>query len=132
LAGIIDGEGTIGIYYSKKQNIYRLKIYVVNTNKELITWIQDTFGGYVYSRESNKGWKTRYEWHCKDISDDILKKVFPYLIVKKQQAKIAIAFRKTHQHHGHNLSPKLKELRKSLWVEVKKLNTRGSGMSVKG
>jgi hypothetical protein len=30
LDGIIDGEGTIGLYWHKSRNSYRVKIYVVN------------------------------------------------------------------------------------------------------
>ena len=126
LAGVIDGEGTIGIYHNKKRNEYRLKVYVVNTDERLIRWLQDNFGGYVYSRVSvkNPHWKRKYEWHLLD-DELLLEKILKYLVVKQENAKLGIEFRKTFQNKkSFRLSNKIKEKRKNICSEMQKLNHR--------
>jgi len=119
LAGIIDGEGTIGIYYHKGRNSYRVKIYVVNTYKPLIDWLGSVFGGFVYQR-THKTWKTKYEWHLGEDAMDLLKSLIPYLKIKKEQALTAIEFREKF---------KQKELRQEFYLKMKQLNSRSFDMA---
>ena len=121
LAGIIDGEGTIYIQHTQRGE-YRLKLYVVNTYEPLIRWLQDNFDGLVYSRISKKNphWKRKWEWMS---NAEILPEIIDYLIVKKEQAKLAIEFRKTfHQNRRPNENDIV--IRKKCFEEVKKLNNR--------
>lgn len=112
LAGIIDGEGTIGIYYHKGRNSYRVKIYVVNTYKPLIDWLGSVFGGFVYKRNHTK-WKTRYEWHLGENAMELLKSLIPYLKIKKDQAILALGFRENF---------KRKEDRQGYYLKMRQLN----------
>ena len=88
LAGIIDGEGTIGKDFNR--NTYRLTIG--NTNKALLNWLYDKLGGRIKAKKVREGRTPMYYWVCNQmyIVAQILSAVEPYLIVKKDKAKEAI------------------------------------------
>lgn len=92
-AGIIDGEGYVCVYPNSGQ--YR--IGVGNTNYELIDWLQKKIGGQVKERtmvkKINGGWRKKaWEWTLdgKLTILSLLKKLLPYLIVKKDKVKKTI------------------------------------------
>ena len=92
-AGIIDGEGSIGIWKLGKG--YRLTVEVEMCNKSVPQWLKDTFGGrYGFYGKRGKykcGWSSRW-----DITDskasEFLQLILPYLKIKKQQAELAIHY----------------------------------------
>lgn len=45
LAAFMDGEGSIIIGRSKKNNTYRLVLQIANTDRELIKWLEKKLGG---------------------------------------------------------------------------------------
>ncbi len=48
-AGILDGEGCISIRHDKRddrpEHTYTPRITIVNTNKQVINWYKENFGG---------------------------------------------------------------------------------------
>jgi len=136
LAGIIDGEGCINIYRSGKypRTDYSIRIYVVSTDKILIDWLQTTFGGLQYKRETRSGWKTKYEWIVeRRLFDQLCNAVLPYIIIKKAQLELALRFRDsfgplTHKSNGQimPLSPQIRAFRYECFVEMRRLNGRYS------
>jgi len=100
LAGIIDGEGSINITSTKAPNSrnvsHALRMSVTNTSEALMVWLIDTFGsGRQMSRNTNPGkWATRYDWvvygHQAEV---VLRAVLPYLVIKRDQARLALEFR---------------------------------------
>ena len=102
IAGFIDGEGCIqanGDYLS-------LRVIVANTNRASLAFIQAVFGRAVCKRKmvgktkAGRDFKQQWIWSlggesAAKMSVDLL----PYLIVKKQEAKlgIALALAKGHQ-----------------------------------
>lgn len=106
LAGIIDGEGSIGIYHrasipsSLNSNSYDCSIQISNTDPNLIQWIADKFGGSLkrydirYEESRRKSWKPLYRvsWSAKEDVYSILSDVYKYLIVKKRLAELMFAF----------------------------------------
>ncbi|MCK5608870.1 hypothetical protein KAR91_43760 [Candidatus Pacearchaeota archaeon] len=130
LAGIIDGEGCISInLYNKQASKYNLRVRVDNTSKELIFWIAENFGGKVrfqksYHRNYRDIW--RWEINYKNL-EKLIKKILPYLIIKKEQAKLALKYRKTVNYRGKRCVPeKILEQRKELYLLMKQLNKRGT------
>jgi len=99
LAAYIDGEGTISLDGSERTRRCsdRLKITIVNTDLRLLVWCKDKFGGYI--RISNKATKKRralYLWGIQDASaGELLEKCLPFFVIKREQAELGIAFRKT-------------------------------------
>ena len=128
LAGIIDGEGCFNIYRSGKRPRvdYALRVQIMNTSEALTDWLIANFGGTVIKRPSNFGWKTRYEWFfCKSQIDELIVLTLPYLVIKTKQAQVALAFRKTFLVREHPLSAKTRELRESLYLQMRVLNAKG-------
>lgn len=108
LAAMIDGEGTIMIEKNKplkKKNIgYVLSVKVYNTNKELMEWLKTNFGGGVHSRKYEEN-KTTYTWHIhSENAYKILKRTMDYLIIKREQAELAIDFQKKLVRRTHYLT----------------------------
>jgi hypothetical protein len=86
-AGLLDGEG--GIYH-KTEPYYALLIRITNTNKEVIDWLVDNFGGrIVQKRTKQKNWSEAWHWEITRIEDVkiILEAVRDYLIIKRQKAE---------------------------------------------
>lgn len=131
-AGIIDGEGNISITcynYSKprKYKRHRLLLAVTNTDKKLIVWIKRNFGGSYYSYW-NKYPKSKeiHRWECCDKqAENIINDIFPYLIIKKNQAKLAIKFRETIGINGKCIDDKIIRKRENMKKEMNKLNKKG-------
>lgn len=99
MAGVVDGEGSIGVYKysyksrkrSRKIKAYRLAVTVTNTNLPLLKLFENIFGGSINSRKKILSRKQCYDWHIGHQSGkEFLKQIFPYLFVKKRQAKYAI------------------------------------------
>jgi hypothetical protein len=134
LAGIIDGEGNISIV---KGNIKRPNFYfsgyvqVANTNKILINWLVENFKGKTcWESKPSPNSKLKGYWVLKDCSI-LLNSLLPFLILKKEQAKLVIEFRKTvkplrgKRGHFHKSSPELIKVREDLWAKCRVLNKRG-------
>lgn len=49
MAGIIDGEGCISLYYNTKQQ-YACSLQVGSTSTELMSWIHERFPGLVQNK----------------------------------------------------------------------------------
>lgn len=118
LAGLFDGEGSISIIFQKprkKPYKYSLKkpsrgrfqlcVHICNTYKpvilELVKFVKGK--GYTDNKNSNKRkgksfHKTCYAWQTSNRNaKEFLEKIYPFLFIKKEQAKIAIDFQKTMQ-----------------------------------
>ena len=144
LAGLIDGEGSVIVNpYCPREGQrfkqYNLRVLVVNTNKEILEWIKSIFGGGVYSHGKPESIKHKqcYTWNIDAKKAEILlREVFPYLKIKKPQAKVALEFRKTFNlskyiryengiHVGNKVPDNLLNKRSQLREELKSLNQRG-------
>jgi len=138
LAGIIDGEGCLGISKNstKKQRQknpkYQSEVCVVNTNHALMDWLQNKIGGLVNARKNyqEETWKTAYRWRIKEGQHStLLKSILPYLIIKKKQAELIIEFQETKKLQslfGRELSDEQKDTREFYYQSLKKLNAKGS------
>jgi hypothetical protein len=96
LAGIVDGEGTITIAKSTRSigGITPL-LSVVNTDTKLINWLVKNVGGNVTIKKKQKPhYKDGYRWYMYSVIDVwfSLKYIYPYLIIKKSNAKKVLAF----------------------------------------
>jgi hypothetical protein len=96
LAGIIDGEGSISLTgYPYKPFAMRPRVQIANTDLSMLTTIQGWVGGYVYSRPVRiPGRKQVFGLAFQSRADilELLRIVEPYLIIKKAQAQLLIAW----------------------------------------
>ena len=146
LAGIIDGEGCFTIYkvppakYNRFQTAaYRASLTISNTRKELMDWLDENFKNLnqphkAYMRTTLKKQsrhdKMIYEWTIQSFRlVDIGKQVLPYLVIKKKQCEIILAFRDTFDginnfgsHRGAD--PEILQKREELRLALRTLNAK--------
>ena len=133
-AGLFDGEGCIHIskvkagQYNHKLDYHQLHVNLVNTNKKVLNWLKDEFGGSV-RRHDIKARSKCWTWYMYTIkAKDFLKLIYPYLIIKKEQAKIAIEFREKRINiQFKDRESQLQEVirREKCRQKISKLNHRG-------
>ncbi len=91
LAGFIDGEGSIILKPP------RVRIYISNTNEPVLKKIKGFVGcGSVFEvkRKIKGNWKKQYGWTIGSHKEvlGILKKIEPFLIIKKELCNKAILY----------------------------------------
>ena len=129
-AGIMDGEGNIGIYAntSRKGNpVLSLKIRVSSTDEWLPQWLKEQFGGHVgvQLQPEDKNWKPAWYWtvSCRKAMA-VLEVILPYLHLKKPQAELAIKFQQRH-YRGHHIKGDELVLAEAEALLMRTLNKRG-------
>ena len=101
LAGLIDGEGYIGIKKLKPTNrrrspSYQARIQVRMVEEAAIAFLAETLGGsyYLESAHAANG-RPLFCYQASDAkAERVLRTVLPYLRVKRENAETVIAFRK--------------------------------------
>ena len=102
-AGIIDGEGSIGIAKQKRKTCkrgYSFILYVqVNSSDEwLCQWLKFAFGGSISHSINNAG-NPMWHWIIGNRQAlAFLRLVTPYLNLKKPQAELAIKFQEAKKY----------------------------------
>lgn len=95
IAGFFDGEGSIGIYYRQKtKDGFHLRTQLINNKnknaQELMAYLMNKFGGNLSEQITLSG-KVKYNWQLNsDKAVYFLRKIEPYLVLKKAQAIITI------------------------------------------
>ncbi len=100
IAGLVDGEGTIGIYpYKSPKNIYvyffRPMIAISMTSERPILWCYNTTGlGSNRNQLSDYGQKKLYRWQVGGELEciSLIEAIKPYLLVKDEQANLLLEF----------------------------------------
>lgn len=146
LAGIVDGEGCLTIYkvapakYNRFQNPqYRSTLKIANTNFALMDWLNKEFSNMnsghkqhlrsIFKKNStHERWI--YEWEVQGFRlVDILTQIQPYLVLKRRQSEVLLAFRATYigrSFGAHKpLCPKIIAQREEHLLEIRKLNAKG-------
>lgn len=135
LAGLLDGEGCIRIGKTNSQNNkhkydYKGYIQIGMTDNKVLQWVKENFGGNFYwARNKTTKSKVSYNWIMNPIAGAaLLKKLAPYLIVKREQAIAFIRFVDKTMHgkpgvKGLSLDNVL--LREQCYQNLKLLNKRG-------
>ena len=87
IAGFFDGEGCVGIFGKRKFH----QLSIVQTDKEVLEFVKTTMKcGWIQTRKmKNEKLKQRYDFKISGIYkvQDFLRKIYPYLKVKKIQAQ---------------------------------------------
>lgn len=99
LAGLLEGDGCIVLRAhrdprKRKGVAFGMCVKVNNTNKELIDFLGDNYGGNVSPGYLPKGRKSiMYEWTMHgEKAASLLTRLYPYLVGKKKQAELALKF----------------------------------------
>jgi hypothetical protein len=95
-AGIIDGEGCFCLH-NPGNHRFSCQLHIGNTSPQLMEWIQAKFGGKVNAeKRNNLRHKPVFRWYANaDDLDELITAVYPYLVVKRAQADLILAYRRT-------------------------------------
>jgi len=142
LAGLLDGEGYIGI---KKTNNradcvnpqYHERIQIRMVDEPAIKLFKETFGGNYYREKASRSKLSKKPLYCYQASDklasEIIKKLIPYLLIKNRQAKLILELRKSKESKESRLrgspakrpmKPEIVQLRESLYNQIKSIHHR--------
>ena len=143
LAGLIDGEGSVSIY--RRYSDQTIKSFVFSPvfkigmtgeiSFEIIRFIQGKYGGDLWVRDYNNGYKPCMMLAIKGKKIlPILKDIYPFLIVKKPQAQIVYEYFSGLLTQKSWKSPAMPESeyqrRSALYEKMKILNKKGTKESV--
>ena len=122
-AGIIDGEGWIGL--SSVSRGYRcLRIEVAQTDIRLPYKLKEIFMcGSVKPQRHNarRGWKPVWRWYVSgEDAANVLRLTLQWLVVKREQAEIAILSRQYVQRSGRkaNVAAMHEVARQLTWLKA--------------
>lgn len=137
-AGIIDGEGYLGIMKIKNKNsktdgyYYVSAVKVASVDKIMCQMLQDQFGGYLSKRiHTQPNQRLSYMWEIKNDKQvfNFLKFIGDKLIIKSSQAKVLkefIEFRtKMKNNRFSGYKPEHREFLDKLYSKIRDLNYRG-------
>lgn len=94
VAGLVDGEGSIGILSSEKGQQYYAEVTIGMSDKasNLLKAVQERFGGtIVHGRGKTEKWAASMKWRIGgDAALDFLRQIQPYLMLKLHQAETCL------------------------------------------
>lgn len=146
LAGLIDGEGTVGITRRRPtgQNLteeersryyYSPFVIVVNTDKRLVDIAKEIMGkGSIWCTKPQKeNWNAIWRYEAVALTArELIALVQPYLIAKATQAELALSMptrKKAGLKYGNGENFRrneyLYEQQKQCWLAMTELNRRG-------
>jgi hypothetical protein len=135
VAGLIDGEGCIGIQSSNKGAQYYVEITIGMTEKArtLLDQVQQNYGGTVtHHRRKTQQWANAWKWRIGgDAALTFLEMIAPYLVLKSQQAQLALKLRaicsqmQAHPNGTKKWTEPLRKEAQALKDAMHKLNQKG-------
>src|SRR3990167_6987924 len=137
LAGLVDGEGYIGIKKTRSPHsvspLYHERIQVRMVHEGSIKFLADTLGGkyYVEKPRSAQG-RPLFFWQASDaLACRILETLLPFLIIKRESALTVLALRVSKSDPlsrirggptGRVMDPSILDHREALYLAAKALN----------
>jgi len=131
LAAFLDGEGCITLLDRQRgtqygvYHLYQPHVVIGNTDKRLMDWLMSTFNGWVSKLQptGRPNAKVGYSWHMTNIKR-LLHDVYPYLLLKKEQAEILMNFPMSEKPNRHR-TDKDKRRQERACKRIRELNKRG-------
>lgn len=91
IAGLFDGEGHIG-FGAIRSGLF-IRVLVVNTDRKILEYLQECFGGDIHALTRKDGWKQAWQWRlCWSRAIEFVTLIQPWLRIKKPQANIALCW----------------------------------------
>jgi hypothetical protein len=126
LAGILDGDGSIGAYKTgKSAGGYQIRLRLVLSHKPTAEWAAETFGGHIY--EHRGGTKRQHcVWYVSWSNANalaLIEKILPYSRLKRPQYDVALQWPSVGK--GVALEPAHIIMRRDIVTELKRLKFVG-------
>ena len=107
-AGMIDGEGHVGLYRHRDKKCkrgysYRVVLGITNTQIPLLLDLQRRFGGIVHE-QGKSGFSDKPVFGLRFSANamrDILPRVLPYIVLKKKDLEIMLRAMKITDRHRY-------------------------------
>jgi len=141
VAGFIDGEGCVSFATRKVKQVTYITptVQIANTNRSVLQWIAELYDVNVYDRIEDPR-PTRKKVYrvvvCGEIARQMLKDVYPYLKVKREQAKIILGQNITKVKKSRktgrlirSITPTIEKDNRERLAKVRLLNKRGRNVA---
>ena len=140
MAGLVDGEGYVGIGLTKNnlgtgqitpKPVYRPRMSVVNRHRGALEWIVERFGGNILEKPTPEQNATCYSWNRSgsNVVQAILRQIRPYLIIKAVQADLVLEFpaNAVCGRWDQEKTLRIRAEKDALYRKLLELNQRGPG-----
>jgi len=121
-AGFFDGEGCIAVGKTgRRKSQFGFAMQVGQTKTEVLELLQRYFGGRLF-RSAKTGFQLKpfYTWTvCGNNAEHFLRSILPYLVTKKEEAELALEYRKTMGCQGRKLPEEVIETRHRLVAQIR-------------
>ena len=108
IAGFFDGEGCITIQDAR---YYNFMMRACNNDERPIRFIQEILGGNVFEKQPTEKRSRSYVWQCSGlVAAGVLEKLFPYLVCKKELARLGIELACAPVGHRKDIADKIYEI----------------------
>lgn len=136
LAGLMDGEGYIGMSYNTRRTgtQYTPRVTITDTNEKIVAEVRriltnESIAFYVSEWKSNKAHKKRFTIEAVGFRRSLkwLFVIEPHLIAKQEQARLLLAWMWSRLTHGkgYNRVPYTVD-ENNIYYALKELNAKGS------
>ena len=101
VAGLVDGEGCIGIYHRSKGRGYQAALIVSNTHRGVLELLQSAFGGDIVTARSRR-LRPCHQWRITDrAAMPLAQALLPYMVIKAPQMALLVAFGLLREEFRH-------------------------------
>jgi len=101
IAGLFDGEGCIMLSQFRGNSYIQLRVNVNLTNETIPTILHECFGGSLMIVPPKGNNKQQWMWRAiGKYAGEFLRLIYPYLIIKKEQAELGIKFQNNRPGKG--------------------------------
>jgi hypothetical protein len=124
IAGILDGEGSIGLASHTQPYALCPTVRVVNTHHGLIGELGRLLGGGTRCHLAGRpNQRSTWRWECSGtLAYEVLRRALPYLIVKRAHAEAILSARQGPALNG----PEARAHNLAIRERIRQLNHRGS------
>ena len=131
MAGIVDGEGSIGVYRVKNEDrtypYYNLRVQVgVTVGQDLSRFVEYFGGSQTLHKQRYPQSKPLVYWILTNGNAlRVLKVLLPFLVWKRKQAELGIEFQESKRDSSDSgLTEQEREYREGVCMRMKELNKR--------
>jgi len=128
IAGLVDGEGCISLHGRNGDGSTQVIFNIANTFLPLHKWLKRTLGVgnyYIHNRNVCNTWKVAYNYSfSKEATEVLLPLLYPYLFIKKRQAKVLLDYLKVLKTTKVKTPERIRKVDACI-DKIRKLNKRG-------
>ena len=131
IAGLFDGDGCVEVVKLKVNDRisirHWLRTHISNTNKTILLYFKKKFGGKLYNNQTAKKSHHTLCWNWTLTTNqalNFLEKVYPYLRIKRDVAKLGIKFQKNMKRFRFKkISQKELKRRENIFIKIKEIHS---------